>query len=441
MESVNGTSFKLLLLSSFNNLKKYEDVINELNVFPVPDGDTGTNMRLTLEYGITNAIDNESIGKYMQSLSYYMLMGSRGNSGVILSQIFRGIAKGVKNLDIADSRSLIDAVVLGYQTAYKAVRSPVEGSILTVCRLGIENIKDNNYLDIESFLLAFSKSMKKVLDDTPNMLQVLKDANVIDSGGAGLYAIFDGMLAYFSENTTTEIASNNRRKLKFKRSDEHKLVSYIAVSNGEGIRTLYEDLGVDFIIDTDRSMSVAASDIIEAIECSNSYYVVILPNNKNNILACEQATSMVKRDGCFILNTKSLIDGYYAMSMVDLTSPDFELQLKNAKKGLANIDRIEITKAIKDTSINGIDFKKGEYVTLVNDMVISSNSNIFDAIKMGFKEIDLSSKEAIAVLYGKELDDDSRDEVSSFMFVEYDTLEIGEVYGDQANYDLIIGIS
>ena len=441
MEGINGYKLKSLLLFSLKNLKKNESVINDLNVFPVPDGDTGTNMRLTLEYGLLQASEEENIGNYAKKLSLGMLVGARGNSGVILSQIFRGIAKGLKELSVAYVDDLINALVLGYQTAYKAVKKPVEGSILTVCRLGIENIKNQGFASVDEFIKKLCKSMKNVLDDTPNMMPILKEANVIDSGGAGLYSIFEGMLEYFGEESFVVLDSKNKKKLKYKKATEHKLISYIVVSNGVGFRNLFEELGADFIIDADRSMNVATNEFIDTINSTNSDYIIMLPNNKNNYLACEQAVEMTNAKNVYILESESLVSGYFAMSMIDLTSKDFNLQLLNARKGIENVDSIEITRAIKNNKINGIEFKKGEYIAFYNNNPLSSKENIIDAIKEGINMINLEQKEILAIFYGVELDENLRSEINEFIYDNYGELEIGEVEGDQDNFELIIGIS
>ena len=441
MESINGLKLKSLLLFSLKNLKKNEKILNDLNVFPVPDGDTGTNMRLTLEYGLLHANDEKFIGDYAKNLSLQMLIGARGNSGVILSQIFRGISKGLKNLPEASVYDFINSLILGYQTAYKAVKNPVEGSILTVCRVGIENVKNQKFDTLEDFFKTLCKSMKEVLDDTPNMLPILKEANVIDSGGAGLYSIFEGMLAYFGEDNFITLDSKNKKKLKYKKATEHKLISYIVVSNGDGIKSLFEELGADFIIEADRSMNVATNDFIETINSTNSDYIIMLPNNKNNFLACRQAVEITKAKNVYILDSESLISGYFALSMIDLTSDNFELQLSNAKKGISNVDSIEITKAIKNNQINGIDFKKGEYIAFCNNNPLSSKESILDALKEGIDRIDLEDKEIMAVFYGSELSDELKEEINSFIYDNYGDLEIGEVEGNQDNFELIIGIS
>ena len=192
---LDGIQFRNLCKGGLLAISNEEMKINGLNVFPVPDGDTGTNMKLTLEHGVKDSEDVFNIGTFAKALARGMLLGARGNSGVILSQIFKGISKHLKTFEKVSAFEFKNAIIKGYETAYSAVVNPVEGTILTVCRLGIENIKDKIKDDtsFEELFSMFIESMKEVLKKTPEMLLVLKEANVIDSGGAGLIIIFEGM--------------------------------------------------------------------------------------------------------------------------------------------------------------------------------------------------------------------------------------------------------
>ncbi len=202
--SVNGSLFKGIVLNGYNNLIRDMAEINNLNVFPVPDGDTGTNMKKTLENGINNLTFNdgveEQIGEVSDILAKGMLLGARGNSGVILSQYFKGIAKHLVNKNVATVNDMVEAFIEGYKTAYNAVVTPTEGTILTVAREGIELVK-NQVTDKTSFnelLDLMYKRMEQSLEETPEKLFVLKEAGVVDSGGAGLISIFKGMICYLN---------------------------------------------------------------------------------------------------------------------------------------------------------------------------------------------------------------------------------------------------
>ncbi|MBO4410835.1 MAG: DAK2 domain-containing protein [Lachnospiraceae bacterium] len=193
---LNGLQFEGLLRNGLNNLKQFEEEINRLNVFPVPDGDTGTNMRLTLEHGMETARSTTEIGAYLKALSDGMLLGARGNSGVILSQIFRGVFQELSRAGSVSAADLRNAFIRGYRVAYSAVARPVEGTMLTVAREGVESIRNQigRSSFIEDFFSLYTAEMNKSLAHTPDMLPVLKEAGVVDSGGKGLVLIIEGML-------------------------------------------------------------------------------------------------------------------------------------------------------------------------------------------------------------------------------------------------------
>ncbi len=195
---INGTQFEKMVRNALENLRSREQELNDLNVFPVPDGDTGTNMRLTLEHGITNAKRSTALGGYLRSLSSGMLLGARGNSGVILSQIFKGIYLHLARCIDANANDFCNAFALGYKTAYQAVVCPVEGTILTVAREGVEHIRRqiDRRTDMETLLSVYIAEMRKSLSYTPELLAVLKEAGVVDSGASGYILIVDGMLKY-----------------------------------------------------------------------------------------------------------------------------------------------------------------------------------------------------------------------------------------------------
>ena len=209
IKRINGQTFERMIKSGLANLKQYEEKVNAMNVFPVTDGDTGTNMCLTVENGIKHAQSNNDLGQYLKELSEGMLLGARGNSGVILSQIFRGFYLELERDSIADVSELKDAFVRGYQTAYETVTRPVEGTILTVAREGIENIKKQigRGVYVPNLFSMYLAEMKKTLAQTPEMLSVLKEAGVVDSGGMGYVLLVEGMekCLYGEEITSSKL--------------------------------------------------------------------------------------------------------------------------------------------------------------------------------------------------------------------------------------------
>ena len=195
---ITGFDLEGMLLNALNNIRSAEYTVNSMNVFPVADGDTGTNMRLTLEHGYHKAVRNKHLGRYLKGVASGMLLGARGNSGVILSQLFKGMSDELFDKGIVNSRELKNSLIRAYQTAYKAVINPVEGTILTVAREGIENIKSQIYGDItiEKTLMLYLKEMNNSLKRTPELLPTLKEASVLDSGGYGYILIIEGMYKY-----------------------------------------------------------------------------------------------------------------------------------------------------------------------------------------------------------------------------------------------------
>ncbi len=221
---INGTDFEKMLKNGHANLKMHEDEVNKLNVFPVPDGDTGTNMRLTLEHGIRSAKSDPKIGVYLKGLSDGMLLGARGNSGVILSQLFRGIFLALSRGSAINTADLRNAMTRGYREAYSAVLKPVEGTILTVSREGVENIRPQitRQTSIDNFLSMYAAEMRKSLLNTPELLPVLKEAGVVDSGALGYILIVEGMLKYLygEELEYTPALSHDEEELPVDNVDE-----------------------------------------------------------------------------------------------------------------------------------------------------------------------------------------------------------------------------
>ena len=220
---IDGLTFKKMTLNALNNLYNHEKEINSMNVFPVADGDTGTNMRLTLENGYNTAKETAHLGEYLKSLSSGMLLGARGNSGVILSQLFKGIYQELARDSVANPKEMKDAFIKGYRAAYKAVVNPVEGTILTVSREGIENIKTQVYGDLsfKAFFSMYLAEMNRSLEKTPELLKDLKDAGVLDSGAKGYITIIEGMYKYLlgekidSDNIVQETPKSNTSQVFF----------------------------------------------------------------------------------------------------------------------------------------------------------------------------------------------------------------------------------
>ena len=548
---INGQIYKKMLINGFNNLCNNETKINSLNVFPVPDGDTGTNMRLTLEKGISYIDDNEeNISLVLKSLSRGMLLGARGNSGVILSQLFKGFYLGAADKSTLKTIDFALCLESSYKTAYKAVINPAEGTILTVAREAIEKlistIDDKTSIDV--FLNKIILQMEKTLNNTPNLLKVLKDAGVVDSGGAGLILIYKGMLDYlndniiareegniiikksntksnkididklFNENTTLKFGycleyllqlQNHKiditkfdidsyiKKLEgfgnsivsfvdgtivkthihtFKPGDvlnfaqgfgefvslkmdnmhiqneetseirniKSKDIATIAVASGEGIKEQFIDFGVDIVLSGGDTFNTSANEFINAIKSINAKHYIILPNNKNIILAAKQAKELLSDKDIYVIETKTEIEGYFALQMTELSDPDISIeeQVESLNFGFDGVDSISITRAIRDSKVNDIDIASGEYISILNGKIIESNYNRIECLYNSIKNIeDIEDKSVIFIICGKNIKEDEINKIMEYIESNYDNLEVGILDGNQDIYDYLIGIN
>ena len=438
MNKLDVLTFKRMLMSSLNVLKENERLINDLNVFPVPDGDTGTNMRSTLESGINN-IKSDDKNSFLDELALGMLEGARGNSGVILSIIFKGLTSYLKKNNEITPTIFLDALNYAKDYAYKKVKNPVEGTILSVLRLGI--IIDKNFNTFEELLDMLLNKMKEVLNDTPNMLDVLKDAEVVDAGGAGLTYIISGMLNELTGNSASSfITKTEASKVRYYKQDEHKPIAYISFCIGDGIKEIFYDLGCDVIIESPNTINPSTSEIVDAINNINADNIIILPNNKNAILASEMAKELSKKKNIYILKTKNMAEGYFALSMMIRTSDNLKYQLDEMKKGIDDVLSIEVAKALKDGTYSNINYKKDEYIYLVDDKLTNTGDNLYDSLKEALDNINISQKEIMVIFTGSSVTEDEKEKLYDFITENYD-LEIGILDGGFDNLKLVIGLS
>lgn len=533
IKEMNGAILKALLENGYKNLLLSEKKINDLNVFPVPDGDTGTNMKNTLLNGIKNINETESVSVILNELSRGMLLGARGNSGVILSQIFKGISSAVKEQTTIDAKTWANALINGYKTAYASVVKPVEGTILTVAREGIENIIDtvNEETTLDSLLLQYQEALQVSLNDTPKKLQALQEANVVDSGGAGLLAIIEGMVKYIKGEEITgldidqkyegEMIEDEEQEFGFctefivkikdtsfnlqefiaylesignsivavqdedllkvhvhtmipdevfekisvygsfidrKKEDmtkqhneilktallaPHKTIAYVAVCQGEGLKEIYNELGCDIILTGGQTMNVPVEDFIEAFTGLNADNIIVLPNNKNIILAAKQAKKMVKKDNIHIIETKSVVEGYFALAFKADDEDSIERQLSMISENVAGAISISTTRAIRDTKINDLELHEGDYISLDNKNILAVDGKskvnaTLKAIELYNEEIE--NKSVIAIIKGKNATDDEVDDLSYELSERYPSIEVGVLEGNQDVYDFIVGI-
>ena len=545
-------------LAGAKNLENNKEWINELNVFPVPDGDTGTNMTLTIMSAAKEVsalydmgdLDMQSLCKAISSGS---LRGARGNSGVILSQLFRGFTKGVKEYDAITIPVLAAAFDKAVETAYKAVMKPKEGTILTVAKgaaVKARELADNGAEDMADFLAQIISRAEDVLKQTPEMLPVLKQAGVVDSGGQGLVLVLKGIYdAFMGKEIDFKISEtaeaqpgrtagggreaqanaeikygyctefiimlnkvfNIKAELDFKAylesigdsivvvADEdvvkvhvhtndpglaiqkalkygalsnmkidnmrlehqeklfkmsqkeaaaeeqpaagqpRKDVGFIAVSVGEGINEIFKGLGVDHIIEGGQTMNPSTEDMLNAIECVNAESIFILPNNKNIILAANQAQSLVKDKKITVIPTKTVPQGITAVINY---VPDMSVE-ENADTmctEIKNVSTGEVTYAVRDTNIDGKEIKQGDYMGIGDAGILSVGASLADVTMEMIGEMMFDDAELISIYYGEEIDEQDAEVLRSRVEEKYGACDIELQYGGQPIYYYIISV-
>ena len=543
--SIDGIQFANMIISASNHLNNNKTAVDTLNVFPVPDGDTGTNMSLTFSAAAEEIkkFVTPTIGDAAKSLSTASLRGARGNSGVILSQFCRGIAKGLDGKQIANAKELAAALQNGVDTAYKAVMRPTEGTILTVARecaaaaVKAAEIDD----DIAGVMRCAIDAAKDALDNTPNLLPVLKEAGVVDAGGAGLVKILEG--AYHALSTgalvdlkeavkqatsTTAQAAIDTENIKFayctefiidKKSEKvnvkrfselidpkgdcklvidddeivkvhihtnnpgfvleeavklgslsrikidnmklqhttileaeepavadtkqptsapHKPYGFVCVTSGSGLADIFRDYGADEIIEGGQTMNPSTDDVLNAVEKINADCIFVLPNNKNIILAANQAAELSERD-VVVLPSKTVPQGIAAM-MAFLPHLDRDTNRDAMTAALENVKTGQVTYAVRDTSIAGKEIKAGDIIGISEGEICSvadgADAVLFD---LASRLIDDDS-EVVSVYYGQDVPDAQAQAAADKLEELYPDLDILLQNGKQPLYYYIVAV-
>ena len=548
--SVSGSLFKKMVINGAINLKNDLKEIDDLNVFPVPDGDTGTNMSMTMMSGVRDIQNSDtiSISEISKTLSRGLLMGARGNSGVILSQFFRGIYTGMENIkgSSATVGEFIDCLVSGYKVAYKAVMTPVEGTILTVMREAGEKINEtrNDFSDIESVLVKYVEYAEVSLANTPNILPVLKDAGVVDSGGAGFLKVIKGMLMALQgitlEITSTEATTNQSAQANFDSKDikfgyctefililnkpnefqesdlrsplsiigdslvlvkdedlckvhvhtnnpgralnmaqrhgefktikienmrlqhtellnketkpieepvapatpvstEKKKYALIAVCFGDGIKNVFRELGVDYIIDGGQTMNPSTEDFVKAVEALNAENIIIIPNNSNVIMAAEQTKKLCDNANIEVLRTKTIAHGYASLMVFDETN-SLEDNVEKMSAAIKNVSAGEVTYAVRDTEINGVKIKSGDFMGILNGEIVISTLNRIDAVKHVLESSVTEDSLIVTLFAGKGVPTSEVDELVEYATSLNEEIEVQVVDGKQDIYSYIVAV-
>ncbi len=554
INTIDAAVFSKMFLAGAKNLEAKKEWINELNVFPVPDGDTGTNMSMTIMSAAkeVHALENPTMAELAKAISSGSLRGARGNSGVILSQLFRGFTKVIAEYDTLDVVVLCEAMQKAVETAYKAVMKPKEGTILTVARgaanKALELCEETD--DLVFFVGEVIKEAEHVLSKTPDMLPVLKQAGVVDSGGQGLVQVlkggYDSLLGKEIDYTIeggkegsgiVQISSQAEQDIKFgyctefiivlkrplsesqeaeykeyleslgdsivvvaddeivkthvhtndpglviqkalthgslskikidnmreehqeklikdaekiakqqaeekkqkKEAEPAKEMGFISVSIGEGINEIFRGLGVDYIIEGGQTMNPSTEDMLNAIEQVNAEHIFILPNNKNIILAANQAASLVENKKIIVIPTKTIPQGMTALINFIPDRPADE-NAKRMTEELENVKTGQVTYAVRDTEIDDKIIKQGDYMGIGDKSILSVGSDMVETTREMIASMVDEETAIICIYYGEEIEEEDAHTLGAELEEEYSDVEVEIHYGGQPIYYYVISV-
>lgn len=536
---IDNIMFKKMLIGAATNLENNKSLVDSLNVFPVPDGDTGTNMNLTVQSAVKeiNNLTEFSITKIAEAVAKGSLMGARGNSGVILSQLFRGLAKGMVDVNQITPRITAEAFKLASSTAYKAVMKPTEGTILTVARETADKALEicDSSTDMITFLEDVINQAKITLDKTPELLPVLKQAGVVDAGGKGLICLLEGALAALKgveikkEQNTTEIIEtqaevseygsedeivfayctefmiknskksheqflplimdkgdsivcvgsddivkvhihtnnpglvlskavtfgeiinikidNMKEQFRNKQksapaqvpaSTEKKEYGFVSIGFGEGIQKVFYDLKVDYFISGGQTMNPSTEDIIEAVNKINAEHIIILPNNSNIILAAQQAKELSEKN-LHVIPTKTIPQGVSAMLAFNEDN-SIEENVNDMTAAINTVKTGQVTYAVRDTSMNGLDIKKDDIIALHDKDIVNHGSGIEEQTLELVKKMVDEDNFLITIFYGEMIDEKAAKNLKDKVEEIAEQCDIEIVYGGQPLYYYIISV-
>ena len=560
--SINSKLLARMFLAGAKNLDSKKDWINELNVFPVPDGDTGTNMTMTIMSAAkeVSSLTNPTMAELAKAISSGSLRGARGNSGVILSQLFRGFCKVIKEYDEIDVTILCEACQKAVETAYKAVMKPKEGTILTVAKGAAEKALElsDDTEDVVTFVEEVIKQAEYVLDQTPEMLPVLKQAGVVDSGGQGLVQVLKGAydaligkeIDYTIEGAPTgaapaKISAETEAEIKFgyctefiivlnapmSDNEEHaykaflesigdsivvvaddeivkthvhtndpglalqkaltfgslskikidnmreehqeklikdsqklaaqqkaeeeayevacadektnnmpaKEMGFVSVSIGEGMNEVFRGLGVDYLIEGGQTMNPSTEDMLNAIEHVNAKTVFILPNNKNIIMAANQAVDLVEDKQIIVIPTKTIPQGITALVNY---IPDHSAE-ENKEQMMAEIENVktgQVTYAVRDTEIDGKTIRQNDFMGIGDKSILSVGTDLrATTLEMVDAMVDEDSA-IVSIYFGSDSDEDSANELAAAIEEKYPDVEVEVNDGGQPIYYYVISV-
>lgn len=557
IQTIDGALLVKMFLAGAKNLEAKKEWINELNVFPVPDGDTGTNMSMTIISAAkeVSAVEKPVMKDLAKAISSGSLRGARGNSGVILSQLFRGFTKVIKHYDKIDKLVLCESFQRACETAYKAVMKPKEGTILTVAKgaadKALELSCDDDY-NLEQYIAAIVEEAERVLALTPEMLPVLKQAGVVDSGGQGLVEVLKGAQDAFlgkeidytieaepSSSGIVKISAQTEEEIKFgyctefiivlnqplketeeqdyksflqsmgdsivlvaddeivkthvhtndpglvlqkaltygslsrikidNMREEHqeklikdaeklakeqaeadaekakteevpvKEMGFISVSVGDGINEVFKGLGADYLIEGGQTMNPSTEDMLNAIDKVNAKTIFIFPNNKNIILAANQAASLVEDKEIIVIPTKTIPQGITAMiNFVPEQTP--EENKETMLEVIRTVKTGQVTYAVRDTVIDDKEIREGDYMGIGDSAILSVGRERQDVVKDMVAQLINEESSFICIYYGEEVLAEEVNTLGAYFEAEYPACEVEVQYGGQPVYYYVISV-
>ena len=554
VKTINTEMLQKMFLAGAANLEAKKEYINELNVFPVPDGDTGTNMTLTIMSAAkeVSALENPDMVSISKAISSGSLRGARGNSGVILSQLLRGFTKEIREYQEIDAAVLARACDRATATAYKAVMKPKEGTILTVAKGAAQKAQEmaETTEDLELFLSEVIKYAEEVLAQTPEMLPVLKEAGVVDSGGQGLIEVLHGAFDAFqgkevdytaieasagtkmvrpsqqaeadikfgyctefiimTENQFTEkdeadfkaylesigdsivcvadedvvkvhvhtndpglaiqkaltygqlsrmkidnmreehqeklikdaektAAEQAAKKAQMKKKEPRKQVGFIAVSIGDGMNEIFRELGVDYIIEGGQTMNPSTDDMLTAIDNVNADHIFILPNNKNIILAANQARSLTKDKDILVIPTKTVPQGITAVINY-MPEADVDTNLETMEEGIKNVKTGQVTYAVRDTHIDDKTIHEGDIMGIGDQGILSVGQSVEETTKEMLEAMVDEDTELISMYYGQDVLAEDAERFAEAVTELYPDADVDLHSGGQPIYYYVVSV-
>ena len=504
IQTIDASLLAKMFLAGAKNLESQKELINELNVFPVPDGDTGTNMTMTImsAANAVSALENADMKTVAKAISSGSLRGARGNSGVILSQLFRGLTKIMSNYDEVNVEILAEAFDKACKTAYKAVMQPKEGTILTVAKGAADKAAEmaTKTTDIVEFSEAVIAEAKAVLAKTPDMLPVLKQAGVVDSGGQGLVCVLEGAYnaligkeidytvaaevvkpevkkAVYTVEFTVEaeapLASYQLKELKAKLeklsvgtvsdvtiteegsdkpvieskkaeakpafTEPAKDMGFVSIATGEGLTNIFTELGCDYMIPGGQTMNPSTDDILSAVEKVNAKTVFVLPNNKNIILAANQAAAICEDKKIVVIPTKTIPQGITALISYAAEASVEENEAAMTEE-IANVKTGQVTYAVRDTNIDGKEIRKEDWMGMGDKGLLSVNADITVAFNEMIDEMVSEDSSVVSIYWGEGSDQAKAEALGAQVQEKYPDLEVEISEGGQAVYAYIVSV-